>query len=73
MSPFETTVHLRCSHTGTWRVETGDADPVTVSEHPSETAAEQAALEHFSGIRGQIIVHDRYDRIRSTALPADPR
>jgi len=45
---------------GKWRVYRGD-DPRPLSEHGSATAAEREAYD--TGAR-EIVVHDRYDRVR---------
>ena len=57
-------IHVRYSDTGKWVVHPeGRRDPI--SEHLSETAAEQAAIEHAADRPdSDVVVHDRYARVR---------
>jgi hypothetical protein len=57
-------LHVVPHRLGSWRVQR-EGDPRPLSEHTSETAAERAAarLAARAG-RREIVVHDRYGRVR---------
>jgi hypothetical protein len=56
-------IHVRYSDRGMWVVQPDDrTDPI--SEHWSETAAERAALAQADRDDCDVVVHDRYARVR---------
>jgi hypothetical protein len=56
-------IHVICTDTGTWLVQADDREEPS-SRHASETAAERAALVMARSRGGDVLVHDRYRRVR---------
>lgn len=63
-------IHVRADAAGTWFVHAGDAQ-MPVSAHPTETEAEQAAVELAGEIQEEcrVVVHDRYARTHDAPDP----
>ena len=58
--PSNAPLHVIPDRLGTWTVQReGESTPL--SEHGSETEAEQAAARNAAGC--EVIVHDRYERV----------
>jgi hypothetical protein len=68
------TLHVRASRGG-WLVLDEDRDAAPLSEHLEATAALRAAREELRarGGDGQVLVHDRYNRVRRRITAAGPR
>ena len=55
-------VHVRPSGSGAWTIQPDDC-PEPISEHPTETHAERAAVRHAAAHGGgRVYVRDRYRR-----------
>jgi hypothetical protein len=66
-------IHVKCTDTGNWLVHPEDCDE-PISEHPNETLAELAALEHAAARgNGEVVVHDRYRRVHRASIARDER
>lgn len=57
-------LHVRADACGVWRVQ-WEGEDRPLSEHGSETEAERAAARHaMEAGAPEIVVHDRYHRVR---------
>jgi len=57
-------IHVKSSSTGIWTVQPEDRE-VPLSEHTTETEAENAAIERASAFDdASVVIHDRYARVR---------
>jgi hypothetical protein len=65
------TLHVRAASRGGWLVVDEDRDAAPLSEHPDATTALRAARDELlaRGGDGEVLVHDRYHRVRRRFTP----
>jgi Uncharacterized protein conserved in bacteria (DUF2188) len=64
----EQVIHVRYSDTGSWVVQPDDRAPI--SEHPTATAAERAAIAYAATVDdADVVIHDRYARVHLAVSP----
>ncbi len=69
------TLHVRAASRGGWLVVDDERADAPLSEHGDAGAAVRAARDELRarGDGGQVLVHDRYNRVRRRITAAGPR